>query len=183
MNFTTFWKIINNGTILDSTNRYLPLQSSLTIHNTSRLYINIDGCVNTLRDECNIFFRRHGNDGDNNTAQSRYPCYYKQNDTTYVLSTFDLTKTYRELMIAVLLPGVLFVISFITLCIIQQSVKVGDDSKMRCKYCPGNTISTVSDQEDGLLEINATNNISIAVENYETSERSQRRNYVSYSRV
>lgn len=26
-------------------------------------------------------------------------------------------------------------VSFIALCVIMQSVKVGDDTKMRCKYC------------------------------------------------
>lgn len=36
-------------------------------------------------------------------------------------------------------PSVLFVISFISLCIITRSVKVGDDAKMRCKYCTDET--------------------------------------------
>lgn len=58
--------------------RFLPKQTSLTIYNTSQLYINLEGCVNTLRGECMEFLHSHGRDGDNNTAQSRYLCYYNK---------------------------------------------------------------------------------------------------------
>lgn len=58
--------------------RFLPKQSSLTIYNTSQLYINLEGCVNTLRGECLEFLHSHGRDGDNNTAQSRFQCYYNK---------------------------------------------------------------------------------------------------------
>lgn len=34
--------------------------------------------MNTLRGECKDFVARYGNDGDNNTAQSRYQCYYNK---------------------------------------------------------------------------------------------------------
>lgn len=44
----------------------------------SRLYINLEGCVNTLRGECSDFLQTHGRDGDNNTAQSRFSCYYNK---------------------------------------------------------------------------------------------------------
>lgn len=40
--------------------RFLPRQSSLTIYNSSQLYINLEGCVNTLRGECLTFLRTHG---------------------------------------------------------------------------------------------------------------------------
>lgn len=185
--------------------RFLPRQSSLTIYNSSRLYINLEGCVNTLRGECVNFIQTHGRDGDNNTAQSRFLCFYNkvrdrvpcmrvalpsvslvarrhrrcngarvhrtnfkfmeewsandrhnqitirtcssflpfflspsihlQNDPLMVLARFDLAKTWREFLISFSVPATLFVISFISLCIITRSVKVGDDAKMRCKYC------------------------------------------------
>lgn len=63
---------------VDPTNRYLPAQHSLIIYNSSRLYINLEGCVNTLRGECRDFLQTHGRDGDNQTAQSRYPCFYNK---------------------------------------------------------------------------------------------------------
>lgn len=61
--------------------------------------------------------------------------YYFQNDQGMVLARFDLAKTWREFLISFSVPATLFVISFISLCIITRSVKVGDDAKMRCKYC------------------------------------------------
>lgn len=71
-----------------SINRFLPKQSSLTIYNTSQLYINLEGCVNTLRGECLQFLHTHGRDGDNNTAQSRYLCYYNKVSFNFYFSTF-----------------------------------------------------------------------------------------------
>lgn len=77
MNFTTLWAIYENKTRpVDPTQRFLPMQSELTIYNSSRLYINLDACVNTLRGECKEFFGTHGRDGRNNSAQSRFPCFY-----------------------------------------------------------------------------------------------------------
>lgn len=58
--------------------RILPTQKSLTIYNTSQLFINLEGCVNTLRSECTDFLQAYGRDGENNTAQSRYSCFYNK---------------------------------------------------------------------------------------------------------
>lgn len=58
--------------------RILPTQRSLTLHNTSQLFINLEGCVNSLRGECMDFLHYYGRDGENNTAQSRYPCFYNK---------------------------------------------------------------------------------------------------------
>lgn len=52
-----------------------------------------------------------------------------------VVARYDLKRTWRDLLIAISIPSVLFVASFITLCAIMQSVRVDDDTKMRCKYC------------------------------------------------
>jgi hypothetical protein len=77
MNFTTLWALYANQTLLaDSDQRFLPMQSNLTIYNYSKLYINLDACVNTLRGECKEFFASHGRDGRNKTAQSRFHCFY-----------------------------------------------------------------------------------------------------------
>ncbi|XP_014242583.1 uncharacterized protein LOC106662779 [Cimex lectularius] len=136
MNFTTFWKIVENSTTeVDPTHKFLPPQHVLTIYNYSRLYINIEGCVNTLMGECAEFVDTHGNDGDNKTAQSRFPCFYRKNDPFMVVARFDLKKTWLELMVAIFVPSTLFVVSFITLIVIGHSVYVGDDAKMRCMIC------------------------------------------------
>lgn len=52
-----------------------------------------------------------------------------------VIARYDLNRTWTDLVIAASVPSVLFVVSFVGLCVIMQSVKVGDDTKMRCKYC------------------------------------------------
>lgn len=135
-NFTTFWKIYENSTtVLDPTQRYLPKQSTLTIYNTTKLFINLEGCVNTLRGECKEFLFTHGQDGAKNTAQSRFQCYYNKEHSDFVVARFDLNRTWRELLIAVIVPSSLFLISMTALCIISQTVQVGDDAKMRCQYC------------------------------------------------
>lgn len=63
-----------------------------------------------------------------------------------VIARYDLNRTWTDLVIAASVPSILFVISFIALCVIMQSVKVGDDTKMRCKYC-------ISKNENDLCEM------------------------------
>ncbi|XP_043281034.1 uncharacterized protein Teh4 [Venturia canescens] len=152
INFTTFLKMYEKSLAnpIDPTDNYVPSQRSLTIYNTSRLYINLEGCVNTLRGECRDFLASHGRDGDNHTSQSRYPCYYNKNDSFFVVARFDLKKTKTELLIATIVPSVLFVVSLTTLVIITRSVKVGDDAKMRCRYCTEG--QNVEGEDEDLVE-------------------------------
>ncbi|XP_034938598.1 uncharacterized protein Teh4 [Chelonus insularis] len=152
VNFTTFLGFYEKSLInpVDPTNIYLPSQHSLTIYNSSRLYINLEGCVNTLRGECRDFLQSHGRDGDNQTAQSRYPCYFNKNDSFFVVARFDLNKTRTDLLIATIVPSVLFVVSLTSLIIITRAVKVGDDAKMRCRYCTDK--QTREEEDEGLVE-------------------------------
>lgn len=41
-------------------------------------------------------------------------------------------------MIGVTVPGILFAVSFLTLLIVHQTVKVGDDARMTCQWCADN---------------------------------------------
>jgi hypothetical protein len=85
-----------------------------------------------------------------------YICFYlSQNNDFFVVARFDLQKTWRELVIAVVVPTVMFIVSSATLCIITRSVNVGDDTKMRCKYCVG---SSDMNDEDMNLSSGATRN-------------------------
>ncbi|XP_015523126.2 uncharacterized protein LOC107226729 [Neodiprion lecontei] len=152
VNFTTFLDIYeaNLGRQVDPGDSYVPSQRSLTIYNSSRLYINLEGCVNTLRGECRDFLLTNGRDGDNKTAQSRYPCYYNKNDSFFVVARFDLEKTRTELLIAIIVPSIFFVVSLTTLVIITRSVRVGDDAKMRCRYCT--EAQDKESEDEGLVE-------------------------------
>lgn len=85
INFTTFWAIYEaSDRPLDETNAFVPAQSALTVYNSSRLYINQQGCVNTLRNECRDFGFTHGRAGENHTALSRFPCFYTKVKSIYV---------------------------------------------------------------------------------------------------
>lgn len=62
-----------------------PLDSDLIISNESRLMINLEGCVNTLRDECRDFFRVYAKDGSDHNARARFPCFYSPSDTSFAV--------------------------------------------------------------------------------------------------
>lgn len=82
--FRQFWNLTGkHRNVVDPNNQYVPAQFALTIYNTSRLYINLDGCVNTLKGECLDFLQTHGRDGRNQTAQSRYHCFYNKVSLQY----------------------------------------------------------------------------------------------------
>lgn len=152
MNFSVFWNIYETSNIeLDPKQRFLPKQSVLTIYNSSKLYINLEGCVNTLRGECIDFVERYGNDGRDHTGQSKYSCFYHKQDPSYALTRHDPERTYKELLVTIIVPSVLFVVSSISLCVISKTIKVGDDAKMRCICCN-------EDGDDGFETLGGNNN-------------------------
>ncbi|KAG8223405.1 hypothetical protein J437_LFUL003678, partial [Ladona fulva] len=62
---------------VDDEGSRVPNEERLVINPYTKLFINLEGCVNTLRGECYQFLDTHGRDGRNDTARSVYPCYYK----------------------------------------------------------------------------------------------------------
>uniref|UniRef100_A0A1B0DH50 Uncharacterized protein n=1 Tax=Phlebotomus papatasi TaxID=29031 RepID=A0A1B0DH50_PHLPP len=112
-----------------------PLEQELTIWNESRLMINLEGCVNTLQDECKDFLKDYGKDGTDHNARARFPCFFSDSNKEVAVARFNLEVTYRQFLIASILPSVLFVVSCLTLILCQRSVVVGDDAKMRFKGC------------------------------------------------
>lgn len=65
-----------------------PFDMDLMISNESKLMINLEGCVNTLRDECKEFFRTYAKDGSDHNARARFPCFYSPSDTTFAVQVF-----------------------------------------------------------------------------------------------
>ena len=49
------------------------------------LYINHEGCVNTLQYECDQFYKIHGQDSRNQSSPSRFPCYYSAGEILSIL--------------------------------------------------------------------------------------------------
>lgn len=112
-----------------------PLDFDLSISNESRLMINLEGCVNTLRDECRDFLKDYGKDGTDHNARARFPCFFSTMDPTVVVSRFNLATTYKQFLIGGIVPTVLFFVSCTCLIFCQRTVVVGDDAKMRFIGC------------------------------------------------
>nr|CAD7409061.1 unnamed protein product [Timema cristinae] len=137
-NFTYLSFLSTTNTVLLDRDRFVaPPEPDLLIANESHLYINMEGCVNTLKDECKEFLREFGKDGTDHNARARFPCFYADNDPSKVVAQFDLEGTYSQFLFASTLPSVLFVVSCFILVFCQRTVVVGDDAKMRFKGCPG----------------------------------------------
>uniref|UniRef100_A0A0A9Z6T2 Calcium-activated potassium channel subunit beta-2 n=1 Tax=Lygus hesperus TaxID=30085 RepID=A0A0A9Z6T2_LYGHE len=124
---------VTNTKLLDDTGVVAPPEIDLLIANESKLLINMEGCVNTLRDECKEFLREYGKDGTDHGARGRFPCFYAEQNVDVVVARFNLEATYKEFLLASIVPSVLFVVSCLTLIICQRTIEVGDDSKMRIK--------------------------------------------------
>lgn len=65
-----------------------------------------------------------------------------------------MNKTRTELLIATIVPSCLFFISLVSLIIITRSVQVGDDTKMRCRYCVDGDAQ--ESEDEGLVQRNSS---------------------------
>lgn len=110
-----------------------PREHELLIAKDSRLHINLQGCVNTLRGECDAFVRRYSRDGSDHNARARFRCHYATDDPRLAVVRFDLRRTYKEFLVASVVPVVMLLVSCLTLLLCQRAVEVGDDAKMRFK--------------------------------------------------
>ncbi|GLH14644.1 Protein tipE [Gryllus bimaculatus] len=138
---------VTNTVLMDKNGIVAPPEQNLMIANESNLLINMEGCVNTLRDECRDFLREYGKDGTDHNARARFPCFYAHDDPSKVVARFDLAGTYQNFLVASILPSVLFVVSCFMLVFCQKTVEVGDDAKMRFRGCPSKGLSAAGSSE------------------------------------
>lgn len=110
-----------------------PREHRLLVAEDSRLHVNLQGCVNTLRGECDAFVRRYGRDGSDHNARARFRCHYAAGVPQLAVVRFDLDRTYNEFLVASVVPVVMLLVSCLTLVLCQRAVEVGDDAKMRFK--------------------------------------------------
>ncbi|XP_014292517.1 uncharacterized protein Teh3 [Halyomorpha halys] len=141
---------VTNTKLLDDTRTIAPPELDLLIANESKLMINMEGCVNTLRDECKEFLREYGKDGTDHNARGRFPCFYSEENVEVVVARFNLERTYREFLVASVVPSVLFVVSCLTLILCQRTVEVGDDAKMRFKKRGGGDGRNNGDKDNSI---------------------------------
>ncbi|KAL1379540.1 hypothetical protein quinque_002101 [Culex quinquefasciatus] len=121
-----------------------PLEQDLTISNESGLMINLEGCVNTLQDECKDFLKEYGKDGTDHNARARFPCFHSKGNTDKVVARFNLETTYKQFVVGFVVPTVLFAVSCLTLIFCQKTIHVGDDAKMRFVGCANKEGSTAN---------------------------------------
>ncbi|VVC34136.1 Hypothetical protein CINCED_3A000542 [Cinara cedri] len=124
-----------------------PREHKLLIAKDSRLHINLQGCVNTLRGECDVFIRKYGKDGSDHNARARFRCFYATGIPELAVVRFNLERTYKEFLVASVVPVVMLVISCLTLILCQRTVEVGDDAKMRFKRKSMKTLFPLNDRE------------------------------------
>lgn len=128
----------NEETLLDG--GYAPLEHTLIIKNNTPLFINFEGCVNTLiLNECEKFHAEYGGDGRDLRSQSRFQCFYSPNVTQepldFVVLRFSRMRTILELLIAACVPVTLSIVSCLTLVICTRIIHVGDDSHFTLQCC------------------------------------------------
>lgn len=151
-NYSYLSHIFLSGTVmLDEERIVAPPEEDLLISNDSQLFINMEGCVNTLQDECHEFFKNYGKDGTDHNARARFPCFYDEDDVKKVFARFNLEAAYTEFLFASSVPTTLFVVSCIVLVICQKTVEVGDDAKMRFKLGDRDNIRQ-ADKENSLTD-------------------------------
>ncbi|CAH0561900.1 unnamed protein product [Brassicogethes aeneus] len=142
-------------TPLDDRRLVAPPEPDLLIANESKLLINLEGCVNTLRDECKDFLKYYGKDGTDHNARARFPCFFSAEDPGVVVARFDLATTTKQFLFASVVPTVLFFISCSTLILCQKTVVVGDDAKMRFQSC----VKKEDDECEAIEKSASTNNM------------------------
>lgn len=114
---------------------HVPLESELTIYNRSKLLVNLEFCVNSLRDECREFFANYGRDGRDLRAQARFPCYYSQEKNDSVVTKFSRSAAVIEFALTAAVPGGLFIFSCSCLVLCTKVVAIGPDAHMRLTGC------------------------------------------------
>ena len=112
-----------------------------------RLKINIEGCVNTLRDECDSFYAVLGRDGRNQTSPARFPCHYAPHNPEFVVLTFDLPRTKRLFLFFFVVPASLLVLSCGSLFLCSRVLTIDNAGRMRFDCC-----DDASDEIFGLKE-------------------------------
>jgi len=117
-------------------------EQDITIYPKTKLKINIEGCVNTLSEECKDFYEKYGRDGRNYTARAIYECWYDPNNEDFVVINFDPDKTLMLLIFFAAIPGGILAFSCTYMCGCSRFIFVGEDGHMRLKCC-GNYVTGI----------------------------------------
>lgn len=145
INLTTLQNVFENvgkDYKLETEASRFPYEDEIMIFNQSRLRINFEGCVNTLQEECTHFYENHGHDGRNNSANSRYPCYYTPDNSDFVVARFNLHHTRWLFSIFFVVPAGLFVMSCGILFACSRALNVDNSGHMKMECCAQSDMSS-----------------------------------------
>ena len=134
MNFSSMMKSYKNE-ISRTAITTIPTSKSLTVSPEAKLRVNMEGCVNTLSDECVDFYAVYGRDGRNGTAPATYPCFFDPEHPDLAVTQFDRDRTYYILLFFVVVPVVTFFSTLFYICLCNKLVRVADDGRMRLRVC------------------------------------------------
>lgn len=134
------WQATNYSTLV---NKFLtqsaklegiPSEIELMTNPLTRLRVNLEGCVNTLRDECLDFFSKFGRDGRNSTARSIFPCFYNTNNPQRAIVNYDKEATYTFLVLFSTIPAAILLVSCLYCCFCNKLVHVAEDGRLRLRF-------------------------------------------------
>jgi hypothetical protein len=83
---------------------------------STKLKFNIEGCSNTLEEECKAFYHNYGRDGRNYTARAIFPCWYDPGNYDFVVINFYPDKTLMLLIFFAAIPGGILLLSCTYMC-------------------------------------------------------------------
>ncbi|XP_037082424.1 uncharacterized protein LOC119103081 [Pollicipes pollicipes] len=113
----------------------VPTASDVNVFNRSQVMINIQGCVNTLRQECDRWLEVRGPDGRDGRHPAVYPCHVTPHADDYVVTDYDKRQTVHQMVLAATLPSCLLVFSCLCLILCGKMVAVNEFGVFFCRHC------------------------------------------------
>ena len=120
---------------LDPHSANIPFESEIMIFNRTKLRVNYEGCVNTLREECAVFLSDMGHDGRNETSPSRFPCYYAPHNSDFVVGRYDPNLTRWVFLVFFVVPASLLVVSCGVLFLCSRVLNIDNTGHMAFRKC------------------------------------------------
>ena len=137
LNYSQLINYVKNQTLEGMGRKILMYEDEVILANKTKLLVNLEGCVNTLRDECAEKFEILGKDGRDYSPQSIFPCFINEDTVSdFAVYKFSRDATILETIIFASVPSGLLVGSCLCLILCSKIVQI-DGSRMYIDCCPG----------------------------------------------
>lgn len=126
--------------------REIRWKEDLLIANQTMLFINLEGCLNSLYYRaCDEFNQKYGRLNELFNQRSVFDCFYSK-DAEVAVVQYDPIAARHGLLISILIPLGLFLGSFLSLMILSDKIDIGEDTSMRFKCCRKQTTIDPDDE-------------------------------------